>query len=114
MYCSYVFRHSNKSDDLISYSLERMTGQIEKLVKQPTRANIIFCSTGSIKEAHCSLHAGRGINLSASAVADNFYGAIDELVDKLKCQLRRSKARFKNHHRRLQRGWMNVFQSPEE
>lgn len=47
---------------------------------------------------HCSVHLGSGQSLQSEGSAVEAYASVDEALDRLEKQLRRTKRRIKNHH----------------
>lgn len=107
MYCDYVFKQVG-NPNVVTYAMERVSGQLGTLVEESARARIVFTRSGPLKEAHCSF-VSEGKVLSVSSRATTFYSAIDDMVQKLKDHLSKNR----NYAREFRRHFSTEHQSME-
>lgn len=96
-------RHIEIGEALQTYVTDRLQGMTEKYLENAIEASMTIDKQGHLFIVACSLHAGHGLYLQASASHDDVYGAVEQAADKLEKQLRRYKRRITNHHRRNQK-----------
>jgi len=72
---------------------------VQKLVAKPIGIHVKFESDASGPTMNCRVLAGDGFSVNARHTDEDFFKAVDGMVDKLARQLRKKKTRAKSHHR---------------
>lgn len=73
---------------------------LEKYAGRPTDASVVFSKSGHEFVCESDVHLSTGLNVQATAHANEIYAAFDECCEKMDKQLRRYKRRLKDHHRK--------------
>ena len=113
MKVDFNFKHVDQSEALMEYTNERL-GKIERFELKPMEVLVTY----SMQQKHeCIVEVvvleGRR-KFKATSVADDFYRAVDNMVNKLGRQLSKDKHRVKNHknHERSAYGHLELL-TPE-
>lgn len=87
---SVTFRHTESTDSLKKFAIEKITHKINKYVHSPATVHIILAveKLDHFAEVHIT---GKNIDMVAKATTGDLYSAIDKLVDTLETQLRKHK-----------------------
>src|SRR5262245_48139592 len=72
-----------------------------KYFKTAIEAHVVFAKEAHLSRAEISIHVGRGIEVNASAAANETYTAYDAAAERLAKQLRRYKRRLRDHHAKM-------------
>jgi len=95
------FKHMETSLPLYAYAEKKLAGTIEKYVRQPIEAYVMFTVDGGVNKARCHVLAGGGFSVQVDAKDDtSMYSCLDKLEAKLNQRLRRQKERIKSHKQR--------------
>lgn len=95
------FKHMETSLPLYAYAEKKIAGCIEKYVRNPIEAYVMFSVDGGIHRARCHVLAGGGFSVQVDAKDDtSMYSCVDRLEAKLNERLRRQKERIKSHKQR--------------
>jgi putative sigma-54 modulation protein len=93
---SVTFRHTDSTEALKQYSTEKVNQCIQKYIKNPGDAHIVLSVEKRDHIAEVQFHS-KGYEVSAKAVSDDLYAAIDKVIDTLDKQLRRKKDKLVGH-----------------
>jgi putative sigma-54 modulation protein len=103
---SVVFRHCDPSDAVRRYA-ERKLARLSRLLAEGAAARVVLSADRAARRAEVSL-ASRGVAVAAAEETDDFYAALDLVVDKLERRFRdareRRRARPAAARRRAARG----------
>lgn len=95
MKVDFTFKHVDTSDSLMSYAVERCA-KIEKFELNPM--DIHFVISMAKHECMVDVHVEEGRRkFKASASADDFYRAVEMVMNKLTRQMSKDKRRLKAH-----------------
>lgn len=95
------FKHMETSLPLYAYAEKKLAATIEKYVRQPIEAYVMFTVDGGVHKARCHVLAGGGFSVQVDAKDDtSMYSCVDKLEGKLNGRLRRQKERIKSHKQR--------------
>lgn len=95
MKVTVTFRHLDSTPALKTYAQEK-TAHVEKLLIKPEQAHWILCVDKKAQIAECDIIAN-GKHIVAKESADDLYAAIDEVIQKLSAQARKTKEKTKAH-----------------
>lgn len=98
MHFDFKFRHLDSSEDLQSYTQERFH-KLEKFDLESSHIEVVFSSQKANKKVHVHISGGR-YKADAQGESEDFFRAVDIVVDKLAKQLDRSKSRQKSIRRK--------------
>jgi ribosomal subunit interface protein len=88
--------------DALRRHVEANLGSIlGKYFKTAIEAHVVFSKEAHLSRAEISIHIGRGIEVNASAAANETYTAYDAAAERLAKQLRRYKRRLRDHHTKM-------------
>ena len=91
-----------------------LTEKLESLIVKFTRSSAHVHATLSVEKTrqklHVSLITADGYDVEAEHIGENMYSEIDNVIEKVKAQLRRHKERLQNHERQSIR---SLDSSPE-
>jgi len=93
----FSFKQIPSSERLKTYTEQKVRKMIEKFVTKPIEAHITFSTDRHLQNAHCAISGGDGFNIQAEASCEDVYGSVDNLMDKLRVQLKRHKEKIKDH-----------------
>ncbi len=95
------FKHMETSLPLYAYAEKKLATTIERYVRQPIEAYVMFTVDGGVHRARCHVLAGGGFSVQVDAKDDtSMYSCVDRLEAKLNGRLRRQKERIKSHKQR--------------
>ncbi len=97
MQINVTFRHIDSSDPIREYATEKVDRVVNKYYKRAVESQVILSVTKRRHMADIYIH-GPHFDVSAHAITEDMYAAIDEAIDKIEKQLRRHKDRV-NHHK---------------
>lgn len=100
MQVRFSFKQIPSSDDLKSYTEQKVLKIIDKFVTKPIEAHITFSVDRHLQNAHCSIIGGDGFNMQVEVSCEDIYGSVDKMIDKLRVQLTRQKEKIKDHKSR--------------
>ena len=92
-----TFRHTEATDALRTYAVEKITNCLQKFVHHDTEGHVVLCVEKNRQLAEFTAHVD-GITVNATGEGDKLYTAIDKLVDILTQQLRKHKEKLTAHH----------------
>ena len=98
MHVSVNFKNIDSSDLLVS-AVEKKLLKLDKLFDKPAEARVAFSAEKDKYKTDISLTSGK-LSLRASETSDNMYSSIDQVAEKLKTQLNRTKDKFQNRKNR--------------
>ncbi len=93
---SVTFRHTEPTDALKKYSTEKVNQCIKKYVKNPGDAHVVLSVEKRDHIAEVQFHS-KGFEVTARAISEDLYAAIDKMVDTMDKQLRRRKDKLVGH-----------------
>jgi len=85
---------------LQSHIIERLGEAVGKFLDIPGDSTVTILRDGAAYRADILLHLNSGLTAQAHATANEVYASADAAIDKMAKQLRRYKARLKDHHKR--------------
>ena len=88
-------RHPSITQDMRTYAEEKVA-EADADLRPPPAARVTLEVEGVEHRAEASVHGPRGAVLVAHAAANDMFGALDELEDRLERQLRKLKTRIDN------------------
>tara|TARA_B100000749_G_scaffold28537_1_gene20035 strand:- start:25287 stop:25664 length:378 start_codon:yes stop_codon:yes gene_type:complete len=91
------FKSIDHSQSLVSYIEEKME-KLDKYEMKPEKVQVTFRTSGHKKVAECCIQHSHEF-LRAKATSDDFYEAVDKMVQKLKTQMAKRKKKVQNHKR---------------
>ena len=97
MQVRFSFKQVPSSDRLKTYAEQKVRKIIAKFVTKPNEVHITFSTDRHLQNAHCAVSGGDGFNIQAEASCEDIYGSVDNLMDKLRVQLKRQKEKIKDH-----------------
>jgi ribosomal subunit interface protein len=89
----------------------RIETEVAKYFDRAIEANVVVSRHAHAFQVDASVHAGAGIVMRASGLADEAYAAADQAIDRIAKRLRRYKRRLKDHHKQNDGGPETVAQS---
>lgn len=89
-------RHVDVTDSMRSYA-EKRVGKLEDEFRKVDKIHVILDVQKYIHMAEIIAHMGRQVRVEAKAESDSMYASIDEVVDKIEKQLRRSLEKRHEH-----------------
>ena len=89
---SVTFRHTQSTDALKHYAIEKILHSLSKYVHDPADVHVILSVEKRDHTAEVNLHS-RQYDLSGKASTEDLYSAIDKVVDTVLAQLRKQKGR---------------------
>jgi len=93
---SVTFRHTESTEALKSYAIEKSTNCLRKYVVSETEATVVLSVEKRDHLAEINVTSSR-YKVSAKFNSDNLYAAIDGMVDSLSAQLRKQKEKLVSH-----------------
>lgn len=99
MHLSVIGRQIDASDAFRVHVDETLANMLSKYFGDAIEATVTLSREAHLYRSVISAHIGRGIQLEASAEADEIYPAFDMAADRLAKRLRRYKRRLRDHHR---------------
>jgi putative sigma-54 modulation protein len=95
MRIDFKFRHLAASDELTTYTSERIS-KLEKFEMKPVRVEFTF--TAEKTEKRVDIHVrGQDIEMHAHSSADDYFKGVDIVLEKIARQLARKKAKVQAH-----------------
>lgn len=93
---SVTFRHTESTDALKAFAIEKVAGAVSKYVGYDTDAQVILLVE---KRDHIAevIVRSKGYDVTAKAITGDLYSSIDKVVDNLDRQLRKQKEILQNH-----------------
>ena len=95
MQIEYKFRHIQHSQELTDYVADRIT-KLEKFELKPARAEFTFSSEKECKRVDLHVHSA-DVEMHATTEADDYFTAVDVVLEKMARQLSRKKAKLQAH-----------------
>ena len=93
---SVTFRHTDSSEALKRYAVEKISHCIGKYVSHPTDAHVILTVEKRDHIAEANIHS-KGYDVSGKSVTQDLYSSIDKVVDNVDAQLRKRKEKLSDH-----------------
>lgn len=93
----FAFHHLDPSPALCQYTKEKLGGLVEKFTSKPVNINVTFSKLRRDRVAHCDLMGVYGTDLHAEVKSESLYGAVNQMAEKLRRQLKRHKDKVKEH-----------------
>lgn len=93
-------KHLDIGDALRSHIEERMDTGVAKYFDNAIEAKVAISRVAHLFRSDCNVHVGSGIDVKASAEANDPYACFDSAAERIEKQLRRYKRRLRNHHAR--------------
>lgn len=92
-----AFRNMEATEALKSYTVEKLSGCIQKFIHRNTEAHVVLKIEKNRQIAEVTFHS-EGHDFAAKEESQDMYASIDQLVSSLTQQLRRHKERLTSHH----------------
>lgn len=95
---SVAFRHTDSTDSLKSYAIEKVSQRVTKYLHVPTDIDIVM----NIEKLDHNVEIrvlSRGVDLISEATTTNLYTAIDKAAEALDAQLRKHKDKIVKSNR---------------
>lgn len=99
MFIQCAYRNARRNETVESYAVDKIRARVQKLVAKPIGIHVKFESAPTRQTTNCRILAGDGFSVNARHTSEDFFKAVDGMVDKLAKQLRRKKTIAKAHHR---------------
>src|SRR6476469_9611586 len=96
MQMNITFRHLEPIDSLKNYAQDKVE-RANKYLDRAGEAHVVLSLERHLHHADITIHSG-GWVLRGREKSEDMYASIDLAMDKIERQLRRYKARRKNHH----------------
>ena len=93
---SVTFRHTDSTEALKKYAVEKVTQCVKKYVKWDSDVHVVLNIEKRDHIAEANMHS-KGYDASVKSVCEDLYKAIDKMAEKLDAQLRRQKERTVQH-----------------
>lgn len=90
VHVSVTFRHTESTPALKAYATEKLTHCLKKYVIAETETHVVLAVEKRDQSAEVTLHF-RGQDVTAKAVTEDLYSAIDKVVDLIATQIRKLK-----------------------
>jgi putative sigma-54 modulation protein len=92
---SVTFRKTDPTPALKAYAKEKIENVLSKYVKAEAEVGVVLSieKRDHIAEAKVVSKGGRGFDLTAKAITEDLYSAIDKVADTLQAQMRKHKER---------------------
>lgn len=91
----FTFKHMDTSEALVEYATDRLH-RIEKFELKPLHVHFSFEANKKDLRVDALIKSASG-QTKATAVGDDMYAAVDEVVDKLSRQLAKHKSKVQHH-----------------
>ena len=91
-----TFRHTESTDALKAYAIEKLTHVIQKFSAYDTEASVVLSVQKLDHTAEVTLHS-KVFDAKATATTHDLYAAIDKVSDNVETQLRKQKDRLTDH-----------------
>lgn len=88
-------------DALRTHVEDTLTTLTEKYFNSAIEGTVFFSKDAYLYKCAIKIHAGRGIELSATAEANEPYPAFEQAAERLGKRLRRYKSKLQDHHARI-------------
>ncbi len=92
-------RQLDLGDALREHVAEKLDGVFEKYFGDAIEVAVTLSREAHLFRSQVQAHVGRGIQMQATAEADEIYAAFDASADRLAKRLRRYKRRLRDHHK---------------
>ena len=96
---SVTFRNTDSTEALKTYAQEKVLHAIRKYVHYETEAHVVLSVQKRDHIAEISAHS-KDADVTAKAVTEDLYSAIDKMVDNFSSQLRKKKEQRTAHKQR--------------
>ena len=96
MKCSVTFRHMEPSDRIRAHAEERVD-KLTRLIDRGVEAQVTLSSEKHIHIAHVELVTDGSLLLRGEDRSEDIYASIDVAVDRIMRQVKRYRAKIKNH-----------------
>lgn len=106
-----IGRHMNVYETVKDYAHSKI-GKLDRFFDQIQHIELILSKDGNDKVAEMIIKARVGGQFIGKEKAEEFFAAIDLLVDKMSRQLKKAKEKLKQNHHKMPAGM--VPQPPEE
>ncbi|MCB0416909.1 MAG: ribosome-associated translation inhibitor RaiA [Bdellovibrionaceae bacterium] len=93
----FAFHQLDPSPALCQYTEEKLLGVVGKLTKKAPMIHVTFSRRRRDSVAHCDVLGAYGTDLHAEVKAPSLYGAVNQMTEKLRRQLKRHKDKMKHH-----------------
>jgi ribosomal subunit interface protein len=90
-------RQDSISESIRRYVQDRLH-KIERLEPRPARAEVLFSSNRGAKRVETHLTVAGAGQFIAHATASTYRSAVDTMLDRLTRQVKRNRARLRDHH----------------
>jgi putative sigma-54 modulation protein len=98
MKCSVTFRHMKPSDPIRAY-VEEKVEKLSKLIDKGGEAHVVLSVEKHLHGAHVELLTDGSLRLRGEEKSADMYGSIDEAVEKIIRQVKRYRAKIRDHKR---------------
>ena len=98
MQLNITFRNLDATESLKDFAREKVE-KVKKYFDRPIEAHVVLSLERHIHHADITLHSG-SYTLGGKGKSEDMYQSIDQAMDKIETQLKRSKEKLKNHHDR--------------
>lgn len=98
MKCSVTFRHMKPSDPIRAYAEEKVD-KLSKLIDKGGEAHVTLSVEKHLHVAHVELLTDGSLRLRGEEKSADMYGSIDEAVEKIIRQVKRYRAKIRDHKR---------------
>jgi putative sigma-54 modulation protein len=95
MRIDFKFRHMDPSEELTAYTSDHLH-RLEKYDQRPTRIELTFTHEGAGQRVDAHVR-GKNLEIHAHHSADDFFTAVDHVLEKVERQLEKKKAKLKSH-----------------
>lgn len=95
MEVNFTFRKTEATEALKTHTYEKLT-KLDKYLNKPINAHIIFNVEGFRHTVEITFN-NNGVRYVGKGLSNDMYTSIDDAVDRIEKQLRKSKERRKGH-----------------
>lgn len=110
----YTFRKMKSSPVVSEYASKKLLDKISKFTTKPTDVHVTFEVRNKNRTVSCHVHGGDGFTLQVDHSAPDMLSAVDQVVDKLEIQLKRTKEKLKNHKFKTKLNGLELVAPPQE